>query len=57
MILDDVAKESVEVVTTSDVTAVDLAEHFDIVAETPQERNALTREYLAENIISVGDWP
>ena len=52
-ILDGAVKSSLEVFTTSGVTHVGLAERFLIEGETVEERNALTRRHLAENVISV----
>ena len=52
-ILGGLVTSGVEVVTAAGVTRVDLAEHFEIEAETPDERNALTRRRLAEGVISV----
>ncbi len=52
-ILAGVVKPSVEVVTASGVTKVDLADHFKIEGETPEERNARTRQHLAKEIVSV----
>ena len=52
-ILDKVVRLGVEVGTAAGVTNVDLAEHFEIEGETPEERNALTRRRLAEGVVSV----
>ena len=52
-ILDGVVRSGVDVVTAAAVTRVDLAEHFEINGETAEERNALARRHLAENVISV----
>ena len=53
-ILSGVLRAGVEVVTATGVTRVDLAEHFEIKGETPEERTTRTRLYLANNVISVG---
>ena len=52
-ILSGVLRAGVEVVTATGVTRVDLAEHFEVKGETPEERNTRTRTHLAENVISV----
>jgi len=52
-ILAGVVRPGVEIVTATGVATVDLAEHFEIVGETVEERNARTRRHLAENVISV----
>lgn len=52
-ILDGVVSSGVEVVTAAGVTTVDLAEHFEIEGETPEERNVRTRRHLAAGVISV----
>lgn len=52
-ILDGVVRSGVEVATAAGVTNVDLAGHFEIEGETPEEQNARTRRYLAEDVISV----
>ena len=46
-ILGGLVASGVEVVTATHVTKVDLAEHFEIEAETLEQRNALTRRRLA----------
>ena len=52
-ILSGLVRPGVEVATADGVTKVDLAEYFEVKGETPEERNARTREYLAEDVISV----
>ena len=52
-ILDGLVRPGVEVITATGVTKVDLAEHFEIKGETPEERNAWTRRHLSESVISV----
>ena len=52
-ILDGVVRSGFEVVTAAGVTQVDLADKFEIEGETADERNAHTRRYLAEKVISV----
>jgi len=56
-ILSEVVRSGVEVVTAAGVTQVDLAEHFEIEGETVERRNARTRRYLAESVISVSVGP
>ena len=52
-ILEGVVGTDVEVVTPAGVTLVDLAEHFEIEGETPEERLARTRRHLNTQVMSV----
>ena len=52
-ILSGLVRPGVEVATAAGSTRVDLAEYFEVKGETPEERNARTQRYLAEDVISV----
>ena len=52
-ILEGLVGTDVEVVTPTGVTLVDLAEHFEIEGETPEERLARTRLHLNTEVMSV----
>ena len=56
-ILNGMVRSGVEVVTATGVTNVDLAEHFRIDGETPEEQSALTRRRLAESVLEVSFSP
>jgi uncharacterized protein involved in exopolysaccharide biosynthesis len=48
-----VVRTDLEVATSTGVINVDLADHFEIQGETPEERTAWTRRLLAEEVMSV----
>jgi uncharacterized protein involved in exopolysaccharide biosynthesis len=52
-ILDGLVRDGVRVVTTTEETTVDLADHFEIKEGNSAERGELTRRHLADHVVEV----